>query len=75
MKADWDQIVISSPEILGGTPVFKGTRVPVSSLLEHLESGISLDEFLGDFPSVEKVSAIQFLKLVRESTMQDLSAA
>ena len=71
----WEKIVFSSPEILGGTPVFKGTRVPVLSLLEHLENGISLDEFIEDFPSVDKFIAIQFLKLVKETTMLDLSAA
>jgi uncharacterized protein (DUF433 family) len=75
MKMPWEKIVFSSPEILGGTPVFKGTRVPVVSLLEHLENGISLDEFLEDFPSVDKFTAIQFLKLVKESTMLDLTAA
>jgi uncharacterized protein (DUF433 family) len=75
MKMHWEKIVFSSPEVLGGTPVFKGTRVPVLSLLEHLENGISLDEFLEDFPSVDKFTAIQFLKLVKESTMQDLTAA
>lgn len=71
----WEKIVFSSPEVLGGTPVFKGTRVPVLSLLEHLENGISLDEFIEDFPSVDKFIAIQFLKLVKETTMLDLSAA
>ena len=75
MKMHWEKIVFSSPEVLGGTPVFKGTRVPVLSLLEHWENGISLDEFLEDFPSVDKFTAIQFLKLVKESTMQDLTAA
>ncbi|HRG48973.1 MAG TPA: DUF433 domain-containing protein [Leptospiraceae bacterium] len=75
MKMHWEKIVFSSPEVLGGTPVFKGTRVPVLSLLEHLENGISLDEFIEDFPSVDKFIAIQFLKLVKETTMLDLSAA
>ncbi len=75
MKMHWEKIVFSSSEVLGGTPVFKGTRVPVLSLLEHLENGISLDEFLEDFPSVDKFVAIQFLKLVKESTMIDLTAA
>jgi uncharacterized protein (DUF433 family) len=75
MKMHWEKIVFSSPEVLGGTPLFKGTRVPVLSLLEHLENGISLDEFLEDFPSVDKFMAIQFLKLVSESTMLDLTAA
>jgi uncharacterized protein (DUF433 family) len=59
MKMHWEKIVFSSPEVLGGTPVFKGTRVPVLSLLEHLENGISLDEFLEDFPSVLAASEQQ----------------
>lgn len=46
----------SDPDILGGTPVFAGTRVPVANLLEYLESGDSLDEFLGDFPGVSRAS-------------------
>ncbi len=46
-------IVISNPNILGGTPVFKGTRVPVKILFQHLERNISLEEFLDDFPTVQ----------------------
>lgn len=47
MKTD---VINIDPDILGGTPVFSGTRVPVESLFDHLESGISLEEFLDDFP-------------------------
>jgi len=56
-------IITIDPEILGGTPVFKGTRVPISSLYEHLESGITIDGFLDDFPSVQKESIIQLLEV------------
>jgi len=49
-------------EILGGQPVFKGTRVPVETLFDHLESGISLNEFLEDFPGVSKDQAMRILK-------------
>ena len=45
-------VITIDPEILGGTPVFHGTRVPIESLFDHLENGVSLDEFLDDFPSV-----------------------
>ena len=45
------------PEILGGTPVFAGTRVPIESLFDHLEDGVSLDDFLDDFPTVERHQA------------------
>lgn len=51
------------PAILSGNPVFKGTRVPVQSLFDHLEKGISLDEFLEDFPSVEKSQAVAVLEI------------
>jgi uncharacterized protein (DUF433 family) len=50
------------PDILGGTPVFMGTRVPVQSLLQHLEAGITLDAFLDDFPSVKHEQAVQLLE-------------
>lgn len=51
-------VVHSDPEILGGMPVFVGTRVPVKSLFDHLEAGDSLDEFLEDFPSVSRAQAV-----------------
>ena len=52
----------SNPEILGGTPVFVGTRVPVKALLEYLEAGDSLDEFLDHFPSVSREQAVRALE-------------
>ena len=58
--------VAVDPEILGGTPVFNGTRVPVESLFDHLESGISLDDFLDDFPSVTKEQAVQVLEIAEK---------
>ena len=57
-------VISIDPEILGGTPVFPGTRVPVETLFDDLESGITIDAFLDDFPSVTKEQAIQVLKLV-----------
>jgi uncharacterized protein (DUF433 family) len=57
------QLITIDREILGGTPVFKGTRVPVQSLFWHIESGITIDQFLEDFPSVTKDQAIQILEL------------
>jgi len=61
-------VVHSDPEILGGKPVFVGTRVPVKSLYDHLEAGDSLDEFLESFPSVTKDQAIAVLELARFMT-------
>ena len=53
-------------DILSGQPVFKGTRVPVESLFDHLEAGISIDEFLDDFPSVSKEQAIALLTIANK---------
>lgn len=52
----------SDPEILGGTPVFAGTRVPVQSLFDHLEAGDSIDDFLEGFPSVKRQQVIALLE-------------
>ncbi|MEM1116410.1 MAG: DUF433 domain-containing protein [Bacteroidota bacterium] len=57
------EIFHTDPEILGGTPVFTGTRVPVHNLIDHLGAGVSLDEFLGDFPTVEREQVEAFLNL------------
>lgn len=59
-------VVHSDPEILGGVPVFVGTRVPVRSLFDYLEGGDTLDEFLDDFPSVSREQAVAALELGRE---------
>ena len=53
--------VVSDPEVLGGTPVFLGTRVPIRILFEHLEAGDPLEVFLKDFPSVSRELAVQLL--------------
>lgn len=55
--------IVISPDILGGTPVFKNTRVPVKSLFDYLKAGDSLYEFLENFPSVDKQVALQVLDL------------
>jgi len=57
-----DEIVHSDPEIMSGEPVFVGTRVPVRNLLDYLEGGDTLEEFLDDFPSVTREQAIAFLE-------------
>jgi uncharacterized protein (DUF433 family) len=68
-------IVHSDPEILGGTPVFVGTRVPVKTLYDYLEGGDSLDEFLDDFPSISREQAIAALELAHSMTEADATAA
>ena len=57
------------PEILSGTPVFVGTRVPVRTLLDYLEAGDSLDVFLEDFPGVPREQAVQFLEQAAEALL------
>ena len=59
-------VINIDPEILGGTPVFLGTRVPVESLFDHLEAGVSIDEFLDDFPTVTREQTIEVLELAGE---------
>jgi uncharacterized protein (DUF433 family) len=59
---DPKEIVDSDPEIVGGTPVFVGTRVPAQPLLDYLEGGETIEEFLDDFPSVAREQAIAFLE-------------
>jgi uncharacterized protein (DUF433 family) len=61
------RIVHSDPEIMGGTPVFVGTRVPVTILFEYLEAGEPLAEFLDNFPSVKRRQALAALEFAREA--------
>jgi uncharacterized protein (DUF433 family) len=67
--------VISDPDILGGTPVFIGTRVPVRVLFEHLEADDSLGVFLEDFPSVSRELAIQVLEDAKTALVLDARPA
>ena len=59
---DQDVVVHRDPDILGGTPVFVGTRVPVKALLDYLAGGHTLDDFLDDFPTVTRVQAVAVLE-------------
>ncbi len=58
------------PEIVSGTPVFKGTRVPVEALLTNLEAGLSLDEFLENFPTVTRQQVIQVLEFSKSTLLK-----
>ena len=58
-----NQLIVRDPEILSGIPVFKGTRVPAKNLVDYLEAGDSLEEFLDDFPTVQKEKVVEFLNL------------
>ena len=55
-------LVTSSPDVLSGTPVFAGTRVPVQALLDYLAGGESIDDFLGGFPTVKREQVVAFLE-------------
>jgi uncharacterized protein (DUF433 family) len=59
-------LIAIDPEILGGQTVFKGTRVPVETLFDHLEAGVSLEEFLEDFPTVTREQAISILEIANK---------
>ena len=63
---DIRHIISKNPEVLGGTPVFAGTRVPIETLFDHLEAGIPLDEFLDDFPTVTKEQAVALLEIANK---------
>ena len=76
---DVRKLITIDKEILGGTPVFTGTRVPIESLFDHLEAGVSLDEFLDDFPTVQRKQAIDLLeaanKIMTSNKLEQLYAS
>lgn len=74
MTITQDLPITVDPEIMSGVPVFNGTRVPVSALLENLEAGVSLDEFLENFPTVTREQAVSVLEYFRTS-LNDISLA
>ena len=63
--------ITCDPEILSGTTVFRGTRVPVAALLDNLAAGLTLDEFLDNFPTVTREQALQVLEFSREHRAVD----
>ena len=68
-------LVQRSAAILGGTPVFAGTRVPIKTLIDYLEAGDCLEDFLEDFPTVTREQVIAALELAKEALLQDAGAA
>lgn len=70
-----EPLITTSPDRLSGTPVFAGTRVPVQTLVDYLEAGDSLDEFLADFPSVSREHAIAVLELAKSALLDKAVAA
>ena len=70
--AQQNDIIVKDLKILGGTPVFRGTRVPFQALLDYLEGGQTLDEFLDDFPTVTRKAAICALELAKSTLVDQL---
>jgi uncharacterized protein (DUF433 family) len=68
-------VVHSDPDILGGTPVFVGTRVPVQALIDYIEGGHSLEKFLDDFPTVSRSIAVAALEQAKVHLLADARAA
>ncbi len=73
MKAMETPVVVSDPEIMNGTPCFRGTRVPFRNLMDYLEGGHSLGEFLGQFPTVSREQAIQALEEAKDSLLAKIA--
>ena len=65
-------VIVRDPEVLGGTPVFHGTRVPFQALLDYLEGGQSLNDFLDDFPTVTREAAIHALEHAKTLVVSEL---
>jgi uncharacterized protein (DUF433 family) len=66
-------VVTRNVEVMGGTPVFRGTRVPVQTLLDYLEAGDSIDEFLEGFPTVSRQQVIAFLEEAKDRPVESAS--
>ena len=68
-----EQVIVSDPDVMSGTPCFRGTRVPFKNLIDYLEGGHSLGEFLRQFPSVTHEMAIQALEEAKESLIAKIA--
>jgi uncharacterized protein (DUF433 family) len=66
-------LITCSPDVMGGTPVFAGTRVPVQTLLDYLEAGETIDNFLEGFPTVSRVQVVAFLKEAKDRMVAAVS--
>lgn len=64
-----NEVILRNPEILGGTPVFAGTRVPIQALFDYIEEGDGLEGFLDGFPSVSREQALAVLELAKEAIL------
>ncbi len=65
-----NEVINSATKVLGGVPVFHGTRVPVKTMIEYLEAGDRLDDFLEDFPTVDREQALKVLEVAKEALLE-----
>ena len=65
-----NEVINSATKVLGGIPVFHGTRVPVKTMIEYLEAGDRLDDFLEDFPTVDREQALKALEVAKEALLE-----
>ena len=72
METHADQVIVKDTDILGGVPIFRHTRVPFQALLDYLENGQNLDEFLADFPSVNRREAVAALEQAKSVLVAQL---
>lgn len=66
-------VLVRTPDVMGGAPVFSGTRVPVQTLLDYLEAGESIDDFLEGFPSVMRAQVVAFLEEAKDRLVESVS--
>jgi uncharacterized protein (DUF433 family) len=69
--APQNNVITRGPDVLGGAPVFRGTRVPFQALVDHLKDGQTPDEFLEDFPTVTREAAVQFIDHAKRLVLED----
>ena len=73
-KLQLQEVVWVDPDRMSGEPCFKGTRVPVQSLIDHIEGNATLDDFLNAFPSVSREQAIRFIELAKDNLLECVSS-
>lgn len=73
MRAMKEAVISSSPDVMGGAVVFRGTRVPVQTLLDYLAAGETIDDFLEGFPSVSRENVVAFLEDARDRLIETIS--
>lgn len=69
-----NSVISESKDVLGGTPVFRGTSVPIKNLMDYLAAGQDLDEFLDDFPTVTKGQVKELLEIAKQAVLSDTTA-